>query len=197
MHQFGSVPICCCSLILVKLAQLIATNRRHRESMKLIITRHAKSTWDSPYLNDHDRPLAKRGKRASDAIGRWLADQEHIPRTVLCSTSKRTRQTWSRIERCIPRMYDIRFESNLYHGGAESILKALSTVDDSPVLILGHNPGIGIFASEILQTQPIHTDFWRFPTAATLVCDVPVNEWKQIKFGYGRLINFVVPRDLK
>ena len=165
--------------------------------MKLIITRHAKSSWDSPYLNDHERPLAKRGKRASNAIGRWLAERGHIPRTVLCSTSVRTRQTWSRIERCIPGRYDVRFESNLYHGGIRSIVKALSSVDGSPVLILGHNPAIGYFASAVLQTRPVHSKFQKYPTAATLVCEVPVEKWKQMQLGSGQLIDFVVPRELQ
>ena len=61
--------------------------------MKLIITRHAKFSWNYPNLNDHERPLVKRGRRGFDAIGNWLAEQQHIPQTVLCSTSKRTRET--------------------------------------------------------------------------------------------------------
>ena len=165
--------------------------------MKLIITRHAKSSWDFPYLNDHERPLAKRGERASKAIGRWLAERDHIPKIVLCSTSVRTRQTWSRIERCIPGKYDVRFKSSLYHGGISSIFEALSAVDDSPVLILGHNPTFAYFASAILQTHPVHPKFQKYPTAATLVCEVPVEKWEQLQFGSGKLIDFVVPRELE
>lgn len=165
--------------------------------MKLIITRHAKSSWDLPYLNDHERPLAKRGKRASNAIGRWLAERGHIPKTVLCSTSVRTRQTWNRIERCIPGKYDVRFDPDLYHGGINSIVQALANVQDSPVLILGHNPTLGYFASAILQTQPVHPKFQKFPTAATLVCEVPVEKWNQMQFGSAQLIDFVVPRELE
>lgn len=164
--------------------------------MKLIITRHAKSSWDDPSLSDHDRSLAGRGKRASDAIGQWLSERGHVPRTVLCSTSARTRQTWERIERVMPGDYDVRMEPRLYHGSADSILEALSEVGDSPVLVVGHNPGIGYFANAILDLPPSHRDFWRYPTAATLVCDVPVDGWAKTRLGAARLIDFVVPRDL-
>lgn len=165
--------------------------------MKLIVTRHAKSSWDDPYLRDHDRPLAKRGRRASKAIGNWLAKKNHIPKIVLSSTSVRTQQTWERIERCIPGSYDVQFISDLYHGGTGSICGALSTVDDSPVLILGHNPGIGFFASAILKSPPVDFKFRKYPTAATLVCELPVENWNQIQLGTAELIDFVVPRDLE
>jgi hypothetical protein len=31
----------------------------------LFLPRHAKSSWDDPALADHDRPLARRGRRAA------------------------------------------------------------------------------------------------------------------------------------
>ena len=30
---------------------------------KLLFLRHGKSSWSDPYLSDHDRPLASRGKK--------------------------------------------------------------------------------------------------------------------------------------
>ena len=165
--------------------------------MKLIVTRHAKSSWNNLYLRDHDRPLSKRGRRASKAIGNWLAEKGHIPKIVVSSTSERTRETWERIKRVIPGEYDVRFEASLYHGGTREFTEALSTVYDSPVLVLGHNPGIGYFANSLVNAQPNHKDFWRYPTAATLVCEVPVDKLNQIRIGEAQLIDFVVPRELE
>ena len=165
--------------------------------MKLIVTRHAKSSWDYPNLSDHERPLAKRGRRGADAIGKWLAEQQHIPQTVLCSTSKRTRETWSRMSKILPTVEDVRFEPDLYHGGVQATLSVLSTARSSTVIILGHNSGIGFFADAILTTPPEHQDFFRYPTAATLVCEVPVNDWAEVQYESGILIDFVVPRELE
>ena len=36
---------------------------------RLILTRHAKSSWDDPLMNDHDRPLNERGKMAAADLG--------------------------------------------------------------------------------------------------------------------------------
>ena len=55
----------------------------------LIVTRHAKSDWDAPTLDDHDRQLNQRGRRAAKAIGRWLAAEGHAPDQVLSSTARR------------------------------------------------------------------------------------------------------------
>ena len=54
------------------------------------LLRHAKSDW-SLGLEDHDRPLNKRGQRSAEAIGYWLARKGLSPDEILCSTSKRTR----------------------------------------------------------------------------------------------------------
>ena len=164
--------------------------------MRLILTRHAKSSWDEPYLGDHDRPLSKRGRKSSDAIGKWLVENSHIPKTVLCSTSARTTETWDRIQKFMPHPCDVRYESDLYHGSIHSILDVLAQATESPVLVLGHNPGIGVFAESILRVLPHHHAFMLYPTAATLVCDVPVENWTEVRMNTAQFIDFVIPREL-
>ena len=56
---------------------------------------------------------------------------------------------------------------------------------------------LDIFASAVLHTRPTHSKFQKYPTAATLVCEVPVEKWKQLRLGTGQLIDFVVPRELQ
>ena len=62
---------------------------------RLILTRHAKSDWDDPMLDDHDRPLNKRGQRSAAELGEWLHSRGYEPDEVLCSTALRTRETWA------------------------------------------------------------------------------------------------------
>jgi phosphohistidine phosphatase len=65
---------------------------------RLYLLRHAKSSWKEAGLADHDRPLARRGRRAAKAIGRHLREQRVEPELVLCSTARRTRETLEGIE---------------------------------------------------------------------------------------------------
>ena len=49
---------------------------------RLILTRHAKSSWDDPLTPDHDRPLNERGKAAAADLGTWLASRGYAPGEV-------------------------------------------------------------------------------------------------------------------
>ena len=69
---------------------------------RLILTRHAKSSWDDPLTPDHDRPLNDRGKAAAADLGQWLASRDYVPGEVLCSDAVRTRKTFSGIAPALP-----------------------------------------------------------------------------------------------
>jgi len=63
-------------------------------NMKLVlILRHAKSSWKHPDVNDHDRPLNKRGKRDAPRMGEFLQDKHLVPDFIVSSTAKRARST--------------------------------------------------------------------------------------------------------
>ena len=66
---------------------------------RLILTRHAKSSWDDPLMSDHDRPLNARGIAAARELGDFLASRGYDPEEVLCSTALRTRETWDGVAR--------------------------------------------------------------------------------------------------
>ena len=58
---------------------------------KVVLLRHAKSAW--PDVPDHDRPLARRGRRDAPVMGRWLRAAGYLPDQVVCSTARRARET--------------------------------------------------------------------------------------------------------
>ena len=43
---------------------------------RLIVMRHAKSSWSDASLDDHDRPLNKRGRRDAPRIAQELHDRD-------------------------------------------------------------------------------------------------------------------------
>ncbi len=60
---------------------------------RLILMRHAKSSWANVSQADFDRPLNERGRQAAPLMGRWLDEQGLIPDLILCSTARRTQET--------------------------------------------------------------------------------------------------------
>ena len=159
---------------------------------RLILMRHAKSSWKEAGLNDHERPLNGRGRRSATALGAWLRDQKYIPDQILSSSSARTRETWERLGLVgAPAFLD-----GLYHAGPDRMLTALRDADGAVVLMLGHNPGIAEFAQDMVAEAPDHARFADYPTGATLVVDFDIDDWSQLELGTGRPRDFIIPREL-
>ncbi len=159
----------------------------------LILTRHAKSSWDSPALSDHDRPLSKRGRKSAPAIATWLTENGWLPDEVLSSSSTRTRETWDRMSLQAAK---IRFHRTLYHADPHEMLIELSGATEQTVLMLGHNPGIAAFANRIARKAPDHARFFDYPTCATTVIRFEIDDWAKIQWHSGDVQGFVIPREL-
>ena len=158
----------------------------------LILMRHAKSSWDDPLLDDHDRPLNKRGRKSAQALGDWLRAQEYLPDQTLCSSSTRTRETLSGLALDT----DTHFTEALYHAGAQTLLNQLQTATGAYVLMIAHNPGIADFAERIVQAPPDHARFYDYPTGATLVARFDIDNWAEATWHSAIAEDFIIPRAL-
>ena len=158
----------------------------------LILTRHAKSAWDSNAPSDHARPLNKRGRRSAKALGDWLRDTGHVPDQILCSSAQRTRETQALMRFDAPTS----FGERLYHASSEIIFQALREAEQDCVLVVGHNPGIGAFAHAIVASPPDHIRFDDYPTGATLTARFDIDSWSQLSWSSGTVVDFMVPREL-
>jgi len=163
---------------------------------RLILTRHAKSSWDDPATPDHDRPLNERGKAAAAELGVWLASRGYVPGEVLCSDAERTRGTWSGLAPALPGTPLLHLKPALYHAGPDVMLAVLRHATEDCVMIIGHNPGIGEFAERLVARAPVHSEFARYPTGATLVCDFVTDTWAEVGFGTAATVDFIVPREV-
>ena len=163
---------------------------------RLILTRHAKSSWDDPATPDHDRPLNDRGKAAAAELGVWLASRGYVPDEVLCSDALRTRRTWSGLAPALPGTPVLNLKPALYHAGPDVMLAVLRHATEGCVMMIGHNPGIAEFAERLVARAPVNADFSRYPTGATLVCDFAVDTWAEVGFGTGTTVDFIVPREV-
>ncbi len=159
---------------------------------RLILMRHAKSSWGDPTQDDHQRPLNGRGQRSGDALGDWLRDKNYIPDQILSSSSQRTKETCQRLRLEAEKT----FLDALYLAEPEQMLKVLKGATGDCVLMLGHNPGIAYLAHGLVTTPPNHPRFDDYPTCATLIMDFPIDTWAQARPETGTVVDFVVPRDL-
>ena len=167
---------------------------------RLMLLRHAKSSWAEAAPDDFDRPLNRRGRRAAAAMGAHMASCGLIPRRILCSPAVRARETLNGVLSTLPTAPDVRFVSALYAASETGYLTAIRAhADDAEsLLIIGHNPAIEDTALQLAgnRTAPAYAAMReKFPTAALAVLDFE-GDWRALRAQAAHLAAFVRPRDL-
>jgi phosphohistidine phosphatase len=107
----------------------------------LVLLRHAKAA-NPVGVADVDRPLTPRGHADATAAGAWLAARGLSPDVVICSPSRRTRETWHGVALHLPQAAKVHYERAVYGGDSDDLLDLVVGADDgaSTVLVIGHNP---------------------------------------------------------
>lgn len=170
--------------------------------MKTIyLLRHAKSSWKDATLDDFDRPLNKRGRRAAKLVGEYLVANGIEPAQILCSSSKRTRETLEYLQGAIGTSIPTRFEKAIYLAEAPDLLGRLRRLSDrlSSVMVIGHNPGMErlvlMLAAGGRGSETRMAD--KFPTGALAVLTADIDIWERLAPDGAQLDAFVCPRDLE
>jgi phosphohistidine phosphatase len=163
---------------------------------RVILMRHAKSSWANLEQTDHDRPLNGRGQKAAKKLGTWLKDNDYIPDQIISSTATRCAETWAGLEQVLALGITPEYDRKLYHAHVGNMLEKLKAATGDTVLMLGHNPGIAGFAEELLEVVPKSDNFFRYPTAATTMIDFEIGDWAELQLRSGQLHSFVIPSEL-
>jgi phosphohistidine phosphatase len=160
-------------------------------SKRLLVLRHAKSSWSDSGAADFDRPLNGRGREAARLIGQVVHRTGQVPQLVLGSAATRTRQT---VELAIEEgvwSCAVEWRRELYEASPEDVLRLLRRVDDrvGSVLVAGHQPTSSELVSLLVGGGEL-----RFPTAALACLELSVERWSQLAAGVGALHWLLVPR---
>jgi phosphohistidine phosphatase len=151
----------------------------------LILMRHSKADRP-PGVRDEDRPLTARGHTDAAAAGAWLARGRLLPDLVLCSPSKRTRQTWHGVAVALASgsAPAVRYERELYDGDAEDLLGQVRGVDKNvrTVLLIGHNPAVSELSAMLDPAAEADSDGLRTSGLAVHRCA----RWRD--FGRGEAV---------
>ena len=164
---------------------------------RLVLLRHAKSDW--PDMPDHERPLAKRGRRDAPGIGRWLGTSGFVPDAVVCSTAVRARQTWELVAAQLPpgTPAAVRYEPRVYEASVLNLLMLVREFHPAwrTAMVVGHNPGLAELTAGLADPGTGRLPP-AFPTAGVAVLGLD-GPWAEAAPGQGRLLAFTVPSDLR
>jgi phosphohistidine phosphatase len=156
--------------------------------LSLYVLRHAKAERDG-LADDHARPLKKRGRRAAQAIGRFLTRIEEEPELVLSSSALRARETAELAMEAGRWRAALELDRRLYLAEPETLLRAAAEVEGSRrLLIVGHQPGLSLLIGLLCAgREPA------FPTGALARVDLDLGRWSELAPGAGWLCWLVTP----
>ncbi len=175
--------------------------------MRILLLRHAKSSWDTPGLRDHDRPLARRGERAAPVMGAHFAGTDLRVDRIVSSTAARAWATARLFRQSFDKQIPLTSRRDLYHADAMDILavalQEANRDNDARIMLVGHNPGmhdLALFLCGKGEPDEVARLREKFPTGALAEFELPgrpvMGVPPRLQSGAGRLLRFVRPKDL-
>lgn len=167
----------------------------------LLLLRHAKSSWDDPHLDDFDRPLNERGRKAAPRVGAWMEQHGLRPDRVLCSAARRAMETWALVSEVVDADAAQEVVQGLYLAEPGRILSYIRSQPEvvECLLVVGHNPGFEDLAGLLVgggEPRALSALGGGFPTGGLAVFRFSVERWNEVAPEGGRLEAFVRPREL-
>jgi phosphohistidine phosphatase len=159
----------------------------------LLLMRHGKSSWKNTELSDRDRPLSKRGIKASQHMGELLALRELVPQRIFASQAVRALETARILGEECNCSENIVSVDEFYLAEPDKYINFLKTLPDDleRVLVVGHNPGMESLL-QILSGQVLS-----LPTAVIAYLSLPLKKWENLSAETeGELIELWRPKEL-
>ena len=166
----------------------------------LYLLRHAKARKIEAGEDDIARPLIRRGREAAARLAGWLAGQQPLPTSILCSPSARTRETFEIVRPALG-VVDVDFDARLYGASTQALLAAIARLphEAAAAMIVGHNPGLEELAVDLAGHAPsrlLSRLREKFPTCSLLVLTAATRDWAKFANG-SRAEEFIRPIDLE
>lgn len=159
---------------------------------RLLVLRHAKSSWGDASLADFKRPLNDRGKRTAPFMGTLIADNDLVPDVIVSSPAARARATTELAAEAMKYSGDAIFDPEIYEASPNTLVRVLSEISDEyeTAMLVGHNPGLESLVYHLTGV------FEPMPTAALAVIQLDIESWGDLNSGTGDLSAIYRPREL-
>ena len=167
--------------------------------LRLMLLRHAKSSWDAPGMADIDRKLSPRGRRDAMVMAEAMADRDLLPDLVLCSPAERTRETLEVMTPRLPAETAVSIAPELFDSPHGDYRVAIAEHGGRArrLLLIGHNPTIQSTALILTGAGDARLSTAiaaKYPTAGLAVIDFDIRSWADLAPHSGRIEAFITPK---
>ncbi|WP_298022462.1 histidine phosphatase family protein [uncultured Parasphingopyxis sp.] len=169
---------------------------------RLILLRHAKSSWDDPVTRDYDRPLNAKGKRAAETMGEHMRGEGLEFDAVIASPAVRVAETLEWFGKGYGERIEPEWDRRAYLASDRTLLEVVQEADDAieSLMLAGHNSGIEdllLFLVPDKKGDKLRAAAEeKYPTGTLAEMTFEVEHWADIAAASGKLARFVRPRDL-
>ncbi|MGM0580147.1 MAG: SixA phosphatase family protein [Bacteroidota bacterium] len=157
---------------------------------RIILLRHAKSSWDFPHLHDYDRPLNDRGKRDVPKMAQWLSLQAINADWIISSGAERAKNTAIAFQAVLNIPMEI--NDQLYHASRSKLLNLIKQTnnDINCLILVSHNPGLNDLADYLLSGFPEN-----IPTTGIVSLKLDIEKWSEASPKNASLHFFQYPKN--
>ncbi|CAA0837186.1 Phosphoglycerate mutase family protein [Striga hermonthica] len=145
-------PVSVMNSLLTEAAGDQAATEAESAPRRLILLRHAKSSWKNRSLKDHDRPLSKSGRADAVKLSKKLDKLGWVPQLILSSDALRTRETLQIMQEQIRAFLEaeVQFISSFYSVAAmdgqtaehlQQVICRYTSDRIFTIMCMGHNRG--------------------------------------------------------
>ena len=166
---------------------------------RLLVMRHAKSSWQKPGLEDRERPLNERGREAARRMGRHFRQSSVTIDLAIYSTAERSRETLDLLLDKYGRPVPTEGREELYLATGALMLDVIGAAPATAgtVLVVAHFPAVQEAALTLLGAkggESADRVRRKFPTGAVADFHLQIHDWSQVNGTQGHLNDYILPR---
>ena len=161
---------------------------------RLLVLRHAKSSWADSNIDDWERPLNDRGRRDAPNVGRLVRRLSLLPDLIITSDAVRAETTARLVAEAAGYAGRIVLAPSLYQATPDAmidVLRAAPEPDARAIMVVAHNPGLEDLVAQLTGEHVT------LPTAALVHLALGVDDWSRLDLATdATLIDIWRPADL-
>ena len=144
----------------------------------LILTRHAKSSWNTDVSTDFERPLNKRGMHDAPEMAARLLSHGPIPERIVSSSATRALVTTRLMMKGLALNSQLlEITDRIYEAPVQALLDTISNLENNchTAMIVGHNPGMSGTGNYLCAKATL-----QMPTCALACLDLDIDSWGEV-----------------
>ena len=157
---------------------------------RLILVRHAKSSWSDLLLADIDRPLNARGKRNAPFMAKKLSEKTETIDAFYVSPAKRAKKT-AKVFYKYFKNAEWHIVEDIYEADVSELEDVIYSISDevNTAIMFGHNPGFTYLTNRYADNM-----IDNLPTCGVVIMEYEGDHWSNFHPTAASVVDIMYPK---